>query len=171
MNFEKNVIGHNLFPMKLHSKKILSKLLSDALLRKKLGVIWKIWTRISSLHFVIIIWTTTFGYIQVDSGVLITALIKHWCLGKLQVYMFWRKVLGIHEKDFKKLWRFLYKNLTGLYRNIWEFTFSLKTFKFSCKNGQIFLKKSSELQETFSNFSGKFHAFFLRKSANFYRKM
>ncbi len=32
----------------------------------------------------------------------ITALVKHWCLGKLQVYMFCRKVVGIHEQYLKK---------------------------------------------------------------------
>ncbi len=46
-------------------------------------------------------------------SVLTTALVKHWCLGKLQVYMFCRKVAGIHEQDFKKMWRFLPKNLVS----------------------------------------------------------
>ncbi len=36
-------------------------------------------------------------------SVLITALIQHWYLGKLHVYMFCRKVAGIREQYFKKI--------------------------------------------------------------------
>ncbi len=39
-------------------------------------------------------------------NVLITAHLKHWCLGKLHVYMFYRKLWGrtwIHEQNLKKI--------------------------------------------------------------------
>ncbi len=60
-------------------------------------------------------------------SVLITALIKHRRLDKLQVYMFRRKVVGIHEQDFKKMWQFLYKNLTVFTGTFDDLDFFVKT--------------------------------------------
>ncbi len=73
--------------------------------------------------------------------VLITVLVKHWYLCKLQVYWFCRKVVGIHEQDFKKIGRFLYKNLPAFTGTFDDLHFPTKTVKFSCKNWQIFSKK------------------------------
>ncbi len=108
-------------------------------------------------------------------SVLITAFVKHRYLGKLQVYMFCRKVVGIHKQDFKKMWRCLHQNqtvFTGTFDHL-DFPAKpvthVKVGRFSLKNRKIagkvfnFFRKILYFLEKLPIYAGKFN--------RFYRKM
>ncbi len=100
-------------------------------------------------------------------SVRITELVKQWCLGKLQVYMFWRKVVGIHEQDFKTILCQCWKNFS-YFGKITHFHLTIfKIVKCSYKDSHIFIQKSSDFPVKIAKFSFKNRQIFLIKSYNF----
>ncbi len=110
----------------------------------------------------VVLWLYIYGL-----SVLTTALVKHCCLGKLQVYIFCRKVVEIHEQDFKKIFSQCWKNFSYFgkiaHLNLLESVemsrashFPVKIGRYSLKNRKIFLKKlyifPAIFQENFTYF-------------------
>ncbi len=83
----------------------------------------------SHIYGTFYLWNSTYTH---GLSVLTTAFVKQCCTGKLQICMFCRKIVGIHEQDFKKMRWFLYKNLTVFTGRFGGLEFPVKPEKFSC---------------------------------------